>query len=1651
MNASRSLQASTPDLRTASARAGSHQTVARRPRRYRRSAALAVLCFIAGLALSLAARAADEDVGYQPPAGTPFFLLADAAYGSQDEARVRIQAAPDTLEALDAAGGLEIAVYRVDQPLDFLRRQRNLHRIELAAARRPEGLANTLDYLWSSWWLRARQTWQAVFDGRLRETVTGAAPALKTAPDIAATPNYRHASPYRAPAGLDEVERFRYPVSQARPIAPPAGLNLEGSSSNFIEPTPGNVHVPLGRRAPGLYVVEAGVGRQRALALLFVADTMAVTKTSAEQFFVWTAARSGGRPVAADIVWTDLNGVLGSGRSDGDGVLVIARKVPETSYAFGVDQAGGVFISENFYYDSEIHAKKLYIYTDRPLYRPGDEVHVRVQGREFESAVRSRALPSGRLDLTVLDAAGQPVHREALAYDREDGATARFRLPREATAGGYDIRIKEGEDEHGAAFRVAPYVKPSFEVLIEPEGGPHKAGTPVRGRIRLAYADGRPIAAATLELSARAQRLSMVDGDLRFAGAFPLQIDQNQVLKTDAAGEARFELPAVAEASRLVLSVLAEDGASQRVRASQEILIERAAASWRLRPARQFAGRDELVQWTLSADESGAAARGPTAGAATAVSAAGTGAAAGAGAGAGTPTRWVALHQESQTRSSGLISDPARLDLRLAEPGSYTIELRDAADQVLGAAPFRVTGGALKPPLGAVEIVFDQPRYRPGDIARALITLPLPVDDALITLERDRVEGHGRLDGAGRFAEVRRLSDRQFEATLVVRAEHAPNISFSVAYLAQGGFGFQNAGLVVEQPALDVSVSSAATVFAPGAPVSLDVLTRDPTGKPVPAVLSIAVVDEMVYALQAELAPTVNEFFHHARRNNVRTHSSQAFISYDEAGDALAPSPIRRAHQERATKLLERPRRDERDTALFAAAVRTDEQGRARVEFRMPDALTRWRVTAKAYGRGAADGLVGERRSWLRSDQAIYARWSAPTWARAGDQPRVSATVFNQTADTRALAIDFRIGKDHLPQTLEARPGANFVSVDLPTQTADTTVGITIRSAQGEPTVLDRLETAFEVRPPAWRHEHEQILSITAGTTRSVLALPGDARRVRARVLAPGAAAWTRIADSLIDQPYGCVEQTASRLLPLAWAVRSLEGQSALQTPLRERLASARVRLSSLAGPGASFGWWGPGTRDDLFMSAYAYLADAEAARALGFELPAEHWRHLLTLYRDQAATAPLVTRTWAVWMMRELGLPTATLVDGLVAGHVTEAKDAGRAVEKATDAITDKVMDKGMERRANMGAPMNADSVALADVMAAEGRFSPLDEGPRGRQAALVLAAGLARDEDRPWPASLNEPLAAALRDMAARPSPLGSALLLRAGRRAPTAPGLDPAQVLTEVGADAPTIERALALRLLGGLPALGAGVRDAASTWLPAEGAWRIERSPTGQPLFVVAPDAGVPDQIEWATPAPQALQLALRYESAAPVASRGTPLTLSLERRLWRLVRGTKHLRAEAVAPGTPLATDGLYLDEVVVQAQARAGHALIELALPPGGLLETTTWGVRLERLPGEATVATPARPTVVDPAAPDAADAADAGQPMPRAVGELARDGYTVPVDRIEAGERRVFRHLLRFSQQGEFRVPAAQIWTMYEPGRRSAEAGAAVQTWRVR
>lgn len=1522
-------------------------------------------------------------------------MLTDRSYGSHEPTLVRVEV-PKSYAQGEVPLEVDMRVYRIDEPLEFLGKQADLHRIQLQGLPKSTPLMPILEYVWDANLKRSRMSWQRVFSADARKAIVKEQPQLSIPAKtlLGSTPTQQSVR-FEVMKEFPLHSQFRYPLWQTKPIQAPQDVKLDGSSSHFISPRLGNAQVSLGVLPPGLYVVEAMVEEQRATTLVFVSDTVAVTKSGHEQMLVWTVNRDTGKPISnTQLRLSDGVGVLNTMQTNINGIALFQQGLPEKNYVYGQDAQGGVFISEQFYEDNAAPSPQVLTVTDKPLYQAGETVR-------FKAITQHTELGSGAWSYQVLDPNGEVMSQGGL----QDGLNGQFKLPSASMAGGYELQLRQGNDVYSAELRVAQYIKPHFDMLLTGIDA-LKTNKPIEAKLSLRYPNGEPVKNAQVQVDVKAQKLSMVDGQLDYSGLFPIQLSQKE-FTTDGSGDVILKLPETSEPSRYVLTILASDQAAYRVRMTREVLVERGPNLYHVRADKQFGQANNSVRFQYQLAN---------------------------GSGEQKPVRYRVIRLEDQSESDGKLGNGNSFDVNFKQSGSYSVELLDKNDNLIGATNYWVQGSDMQAAPLSVEIVPDKTQYNIGDTAQVLLTFPDAVQDALVTMEREQVAQHGLLSQSGSWMQVQKLSDKQYRLSIPVTADMAPNMALSVLYQHQNEYAFENAGLVVAKPQLNIDIKPNQDKYKPKQQVTLDISTLFDGEGGVPSDLTVSVVDEMVYVLQPEIAPSMGEFFNHLRRNQVTTESSLNFITYDQSISAKgAPSAGGLAPRERAVKVLERPRRDDQDTALWQPSVKTDASGRTQLSFTLPDALTRWRVTVRAKD---GQGRVGQRVSHIESTQPYYLKWSSPATWRQGDQMSSDILAFNQTDQTSNMQWQALVNQQVVKQgDVTLKPGANYLS--LPVENLSGTVTLQLLQ-NGQ--VVDSLNQRVSTLPASWTQAQQQTVPINQAS--SGLKLPEDARNIRASVLSDGDLAFNRLLDGLVDYPYGCVEQTASRLIPLNLALQRLPASTPkwIQTSLTERLSNQRLRLIDMAGEGAQFAWWGHQAEGSLLMSSYAYYADFLSAQTLGLNREPADGKVLLELYQKQAETTPITEVMLSLWLMREMGLPVNNLAQGANKRLLHEWQTASTSSSASAVFGGDKqslslaVLISHMLSGNTMAAPKRpvntmtntiaADSSVHAPAREEATNSMAASEAVQNAASAATTAESVEAASEAEAAVSTAEPIvstgmdkvyAEAMTYAQQSPSIAVQAALLKLGRSEHSI-----ADVLSKATLETPTIDRAMALIWLqqqaSSQSASFADLKPSSNDWSAIaptgsgqwQWAWRGQGVPTGFGINQALSNAWV----------------VLRYDSSAKPAQ---TLPVTISRQLYRLEpsklskeQNEKNnnnqflgFKAVKLKAGEAISSNQLYVDEITLSPNDdtnAVAYALAEVALPPGAQVEGSTWGMLIAGL-----------------------DAEDM-KPFANPSFEEGVLSYRVPVQKLSEPTR--LRQLVRFGQKGRFELPAPRLFNMYDPSR---------------
>ncbi len=317
-------------------------------------------------------------------------------------------------------------------------------------------------------------------------------------------------------------------------------------------------------------------------------------------------------------------------------------------------------------------------------------------------------------------------------------------------------------------------------------------------------------------------------------------------------------------------------------------------------------------------------------------------------------------------------------------------------------------------------------------------------------------------------------------------------------------------------------------------------------------------------------------------------------------------------------------RSDFRSTLLWNPTLITDETGSAKVTLTYADALTTWKATARAAGKGAAFG-IGDAST--RTRLPLIARLQAPRFFVVGDSVVVSAVLNNNTDEPMTVRPQLKIeGLTLQGMIVDGRLVTAPASIEVAANSekrVDWQVSVE-RAGNAKITLearSDRYADGMEREYVVHEHGITRYLA-TSGKVRGndvtvTLNIPA-ARKPESTVfnvqIAPSMAVTMLDAlPYLIDYPYGCTEQTMSRFLPAVITAKTLsdlgikpeaimgkvfggiEPATADKThakpkgdlrKLDEITQASLNRLYDFQHSSGGWGWWKEG-ESDHFMTAY--------------------------------------------------------------------------------------------------------------------------------------------------------------------------------------------------------------------------------------------------------------------------------------------------------------------------------------------------------------------------------------------------------------------------------------------------------------------------------
>lgn len=877
-------------------------------------------------------------------------------------------------------------------------------------------------------------------------------------------------------------------------------------------------------------------GRDRIVAWVQVTDIGLDAFVDNTELVAWTTALKDGSPLGNMQLTIQPSGVMGTSGADGvarlelkpkttKGInILVARRgsdlaiLPEHTYWW--NQEGG--------WQRTVPANSLrwYVFDDRKMYRPGEEVHVKGWIRKIGESEDGDVMPLGdaatSVNYVLRDARGNELKKGMLGINAFGGFDTAFKLPDAMNLGYAQLEL----EAHGGSesttnrkfvhnFQVQEFRRPEFEVTTQVSEGPHFVRGHADAAVTASYFAGGGLQNAEVRwqvTSLPGHYTPPNRGDFIFGKWIPWwrpagsdsEINTETFTgQTDAMGRHRlridFDSVDPPRPSNVTAEASVTDVNRQTWTSRANILVHPADLYVGMRSPRTFVQKGEpLIIESIVTDLDGKAMTGREIRMRAVM------------------LDWVFEKGEwkqkeinPQECTVASANDPVKCVFQSKEGGTYrvTATIRDNRERLNESElTLWVAGGKLPPRRNVeqedAELIPDKKEYKPGETAEILVQAPFYPAEGLMTLRRSGIVRTERF----------KMDSPSYTLKVPIAESYIPNIHVQVDLVGAAtrtdqegnpleklpkrpAFAKGNLNLSIPPLSRELSVTATPrdTALEPGAETDVSVAVKDAQGNPVKgAEVALVVVDESVLSLTNYKLADPIEVFYAQRGEGASNYYSRARVMLSDSeqlealgriaegakvngSDTVSFAMMRADAAARmgvvsetvsVTAAEEPPidlRKDFDALAIFAPSLPTDANGQAHVKVKMPDNLTRYRVMAVSVSGGKFFGL-GE--SSITARLPLMVRPSAPRFLNFGDRFELPVVVQNQTNTPMRVDVAVRASNAELTEGQGRSvtvPANDRVEIRFPAAAAKPgTARFQIAAASG------KWSDAAEIELPVW-------------------------------------------------------------------------------------------------------------------------------------------------------------------------------------------------------------------------------------------------------------------------------------------------------------------------------------------------------------------------------------------------------------------------------------------------------------------------------------------------------------------------------------------------------------------------------------------------------
>ena len=154
--------------------------------------------------------------------------------------------------------------------------------------------------------------------------------------------------------------------------------------------------------------------------------------------------------------------------------------------------------SSYYFDDNKVNSNVVKVYTDRSIYRPGQDVHAAVVVYNQNNRIETSVLANKEVKITLRDANYENVEEKTVTTDNYGTAHADFTIPQSGLTGNFSVEAVCGVSGY-ATIKVEEYKRPTFKIEFPEYKEKYTAGDTVTVRGYAKTYAGMPVQGAKVE------------------------------------------------------------------------------------------------------------------------------------------------------------------------------------------------------------------------------------------------------------------------------------------------------------------------------------------------------------------------------------------------------------------------------------------------------------------------------------------------------------------------------------------------------------------------------------------------------------------------------------------------------------------------------------------------------------------------------------------------------------------------------------------------------------------------------------------------------------------------------------------------------------------------------------------------------------------------------------------------------------------------------------------------------------------------------------------------------------------------------------------------------------------------------------------------